>query len=48
MSWRGILWGPGAMYGGIGRGYYRSVSAALAHVDVESLVEIIDLRPSSA
>jgi hypothetical protein len=27
-----------------GQGYYRSPAAALAHVDVESLVEVIELR----
>lgn len=49
VSWRGILLGPGARYAGIGRGYYRTVSAALRHVDVESLVEVIpppSTRPS--
>jgi hypothetical protein len=43
VSWRGILLGPGATFGGIGQGYYRSVSAALAHVDASSLVEVIPL-----
>lgn len=45
VSYRGILLGPGAMYAGIGQGYYRTVAAALRHVDVESLVEVIQLRP---
>jgi hypothetical protein len=33
VSWRGILLGPGMTYGGIGQGYYRTVRAALRHVD---------------
>jgi hypothetical protein len=48
VSWRGILLGPGMTYGGIGRGYYRSVTAALRHVDIASLVEVIKLRRLSA
>jgi hypothetical protein len=44
VSWRGVLLGPGSTPGP-GQGYYRTVAAALAHVDVESLVELIDLRP---
>jgi hypothetical protein len=43
VSWRGILLGPGAAYGGIGQGYYRTVVSALRHVDVESRVEVIPL-----
>jgi hypothetical protein len=29
----------------LGQGYYRRITDALAHVDVESLVEVIKLRP---
>lgn len=36
VSWRGVL---------LGCGYYRSIAAALALVDAESLVEVIELRP---
>lgn len=43
VSWRSILLGPGAAYGGIGAGYYRTVVSALRHVDVESLVEVLPL-----
>jgi hypothetical protein len=39
VSWRGVLLGPGTTPGP-GQGYYRTVAAALARVDVESLVEI--------
>ncbi|MGI5231897.1 hypothetical protein [Actinoallomurus iriomotensis] len=42
VSWRRVLLGPGTP--GLGQGYYRSAEAALAHVDVESLVEVIELR----
>jgi hypothetical protein len=42
VSWRGVLLGPGTP--GLGQGYYRSPDAALAHVDAESLVEIVQLR----
>lgn len=42
VSWRGILLGPGTS--GLGQGYYRSPDAALAHVDAESLVEIVELH----
>jgi hypothetical protein len=42
VSWRRVLLGPGTP--GLGQGYYRSAAAALAHVDVESLVELIELR----
>ena len=35
VSWRGVL---------LGVGYYRTVDAALAHVDVESLVEVVILQ----
>jgi hypothetical protein len=51
VSWRGVLLGPGCQYAGIGRGYYRRVEDALALVDVESLVEVIDfprLHPARA
>jgi hypothetical protein len=48
VSWCGILLGPGAAYAGIGRGYYRTVAAALRHVDVESLVELVTLPVASA
>jgi hypothetical protein len=42
VSWRRVLLGPGTP--GLGQGYYRSPDAALAHVDAESLVEIVELR----
>jgi hypothetical protein len=42
VSWRRVLLGPGTP--GAGQGYYRSAAAALAHVDAESLVEVIELR----
>jgi hypothetical protein len=45
VSWHGILLGPGAAYAGIGAGYYRTVTSALRHVDVESLVEVVPLCP---
>lgn len=44
VSWHGVLLGPGSTPGP-GQGYYRTVSAALAHVDVESLVELVILPP---
>jgi hypothetical protein len=43
VSWRGVLLGSGTP--GLGPGYYRAPDLALAHVDVESLVEVIELRP---
>lgn len=46
VSWRGVLLGPGCDPR-MGSGYYRRVEDALALVDAESLVEIIDFpRPS--
>ncbi|WP_329254380.1 hypothetical protein OG417_12295 [Actinoallomurus sp. NBC_01490] len=42
VSWRRVLLGPGTP--GLGQGYYRSAAAALAHVDVESLVELIEFH----
>jgi hypothetical protein len=42
VSWRRVLLGPGTP--GAGQGYYRSAAAALAHVDAESLVEVVELR----
>jgi hypothetical protein len=42
VSWHGVLMGEGTP--GPGQGYYRNVEAALAYVDVESLVEVIELR----
>jgi hypothetical protein len=41
VSWRGVLLGPGCDRG-MGSGYYRRVEDALALVDAESLVEIIE------
>lgn len=43
VSWHRVLLGPGTP-GGPGQGYYSIVDAALAHVDVASLVEVIELR----
>jgi hypothetical protein len=42
VSWHGVLVGEGAP--GPGQGYYRNIEAALTYVDVESLVEVIELR----
>jgi hypothetical protein len=44
VSWHRVLLGPGTP-GGPGQGFYRPVDAALAHLDVASLVEITELRP---
>ena len=41
VSWCGVLLGPGCDHG-LGSGYYRRVEDALALVDAESLVEIIE------
>lgn len=44
VSWRGYLIGPGSAQ--LDCGYYLTTAEALALVDVESLVEVIHLRPA--
>jgi hypothetical protein len=46
VSWHRVLVGPGSLPGP-GPGYYRTPAAALAHVDAESLVELVRLPLAS-